>query len=492
MRLAALDAKPLWLDEAFSLWLASHPSPALLSWLVRIDQHPPLYYLLLRGWVALAGDSALAVRLLSAFASIATLPIFYALTHRLTQNRTIALIALALLTVSPFHIHYAQEARMYALLTLLVVATIAGGRRHQIPPSPFLQAAAMLTHNVAAVFLPLVLNVTAFVLWRSQRPAFPVRRWLVGQGIALLLWLPWAWPFVIQSAGVDRRFWLKPPTLADVWTALQTFVFDFLPAAFPLADLWLIIYIGLVVWGAWQLRRQPLWPLLLLWLGLPVVGLLLISLRRPLFHPPSLLWMSPPFLIWLAAGLGWLYKRQRGLAGVLLAGLLLLNSVALRGYYADFHKEAWDEAAAYVAAHARADDLLLFNATWVQIPFDYYFRESGLALEERGLPVDLFDRGELEPSMTAADLPRLRNLIANRDGVWLIYSHDWFTDPQRLIPAALAQEMTLQKAITFTGIRLLRYRRIGSTTSQSISSHCVSALPTNPCRISPCGVTTIN
>src|SRR5690606_7793026 len=78
------------------------------------------------------------------------------------------------------------------------------------------QAGAMLTHNVAAVFLPLILNVAAFgLLWRRRR-RFPLRRWIGTQLAALLLWSPWALPFVVQAQGVDRRFWLPSPTLADL------------------------------------------------------------------------------------------------------------------------------------------------------------------------------------------------------------------------------------------------------------------------------------
>ena len=42
----------LWLDEAFSLWMGSQRLTEMAGWLARIDQHPPLYYALLHGWLA--------------------------------------------------------------------------------------------------------------------------------------------------------------------------------------------------------------------------------------------------------------------------------------------------------------------------------------------------------------------------------------------------------------------------------------------------------
>jgi hypothetical protein len=72
-------------------------------------------------------------------------------------------------------------------------------------------------------------------------------------------------------------------------------------------------------------------------------------------------------------------------------------------------KEDWGTAAGYVANFAEEGDLLLFHASWVQIPFDYYFEAYetlyAIQVEKRGVPVDMFDRGILEPKMTESDVP---------------------------------------------------------------------------------------
>ena len=43
LRVLLLDTKGMWLDETFSVWLANQSVPDMLHWIVRIDQHPPLY-----------------------------------------------------------------------------------------------------------------------------------------------------------------------------------------------------------------------------------------------------------------------------------------------------------------------------------------------------------------------------------------------------------------------------------------------------------------
>ncbi len=52
---AALDARSLWFDEAFSVAIARLPVPQIWNLVARTDAHPPLYYLLLHVWLLL-GD----------------------------------------------------------------------------------------------------------------------------------------------------------------------------------------------------------------------------------------------------------------------------------------------------------------------------------------------------------------------------------------------------------------------------------------------------
>jgi hypothetical protein len=246
-----------------------------------------------------------------------------------------------------------------------------------------------------------------------------------------------------------------------MWT-ISNFLSSFLPdqsrGEFEWTDAVWGGYGLLALLGAFYLRRQPARLFLLLSLFLiPFIGQLLVSLARPIFYDRTLIYTTIPLYMWLAAGLAQLRYRPVMLAAVL--ALVVINSLSLREYFFRFQKEAWNEAAAYVAHHVEAGDMLLFNATWVQIPFDFYFREFGRPVVKHGVPVDLFERGVLEPKMTPADVPRLRQLIDNQDRVWLIYSHDWYTDAQGLIPATLAKELALLEQQRFYGLEVYLYGR---------------------------------
>jgi hypothetical protein len=241
--------------------------------------------------------------------------------------------------------------------------------------------------------------------------------------------------------------------------------------------LWSLI-VGGIGLGIYRLRK---WPAVLVLLAAlfvtPVAGELLVSLYRPIFYERTLIWASIPLYLLFAAGIvphlapvpplsarathllapGEPTTRRTALKTLFTICLLaILNTLSLYNYYAHFQKEQWDDAAAYVARHVREGDLILYHASWTQLPFDFYF-ETNRAVTEHGLPVDLFDRGILEPKMTVSDLSRLHELIQGQDRIWLVYSHNWYTDPQNLIPAALADKTCLVNRRVFHGLEIHLY-----------------------------------
>jgi uncharacterized membrane protein len=493
LRFYTIGAKTVWLDEAFSIWIANHKLWELWTWLIRIDHHPPLYYTLLHGWQLLFGDLQGAVRSLSALCGVLTIPVFYAATRRFFDSTT-GLIAAFILALSPFHVRFAQEARMYTLLTLAVALVLyfvaqvlmeqpIGKRRILWFGLGAAQAAVMLTHNTATLLFPLALNLPVlgalyFARRRNQPSSFPalnskgfLRWWLISQLLAIVLWLPWAIPFLVQAQVVDREFWLWPPTVQMVYEAFHNFNFVFLPSWFPGLPAWDILYWLLALLGVLSMRRTPARMLLLLSLFLtPIIGELLVSLRRPLFYDRTLIWTTLPYYMLVAIGIRSLgrlalrtFRRRAYLPAVATQAICMmiiavLSSFSLWSYYVYFEKEEWAKAADYIAQHVGRDELVLFNASWVQIPFEYYFRHYSTGADLRGLPVDLFQRGVLEPKMTEADVPYLNELLTGHDRVWLVYSHDWYTDPHQIIPRQLDARMRLVDHQEFVGLQVMEFQ----------------------------------
>jgi uncharacterized membrane protein len=86
-------------------------------------QHPPLYFLMVRGWMHLFGSSATAIRSLPALLSLLALPFMYSLAMELFASPLVAILATSLIALSPFDVLFAQTSRQYSLLTVLTIAS---------------------------------------------------------------------------------------------------------------------------------------------------------------------------------------------------------------------------------------------------------------------------------------------------------------------------------------------------------------------------------
>ena len=123
LRLYGLDRQSAWADEITTLLITDPALTFAQFWhLVLSDVHPPPYYLLLRYWSAVLGQSDVAARLPSAIFGILTVAAA-AFVKPLPAPGRFALMAL--LAVSPGAIEYAQEARSYSLL--LLFSTVVTG-----------------------------------------------------------------------------------------------------------------------------------------------------------------------------------------------------------------------------------------------------------------------------------------------------------------------------------------------------------------------------
>ncbi|MEG4293550.1 glycosyltransferase family 39 protein [Microcoleus sp. C2C3] len=101
----------------------STEADTIRSLVVEDPQHPPLYFLMARWWMQQFGSSLTASRSLPAILSLLSLPLMYALAEELFASNLAALLATALLALSPFDILFAQTARQYSLLTATVIGS---------------------------------------------------------------------------------------------------------------------------------------------------------------------------------------------------------------------------------------------------------------------------------------------------------------------------------------------------------------------------------
>ena len=310
----------LWLDEAQSVDIARLPVAAMFEAL-RQDGAPPVYYLLLHGWIDVVGTGAGAVRALSTVFSLAALPLVYVLGRRL-GGRSAAWSCPVVLVASPFAVRYATECRMYSLVILMVLAGAWALLRAAERPTPVrlaVVAAASgllsLTHYWTLFLLAAVeAGLVVSSLRNGGRPG--VRRLALAVPAGGLVFVPWLPSFVDQVRHTGTP-WSSAPTWRDLGLTATGWV----------GSGWWGVALGTVVTALLgsSLVRRPGRVLVLAGVGALLAGLVISRLQGSgyvvRYSAPAL----TPLL--LAAGIGAARLRpvRRSVALALVSGLAVAS-----------------------------------------------------------------------------------------------------------------------------------------------------------------------
>jgi hypothetical protein len=198
----------LWLDEAQSVAIARLPLRDLVHAL-RHDGAPPVYYVLLHGWMGLFGDGDVAVRSLSSVLAVAAVAPTVAAARRTGAGAATGVVLVTL----PFFYRYGTEARMYSLVFLLVAVGWWAFVTERWALLAVATGLLLLTHYWAFF---LVVPAMAIALW--------LRRFKAVAAVAAggLLFLPWLGVFAYQAAHTGAP-WAVPARLDLFERALRGF-----------------------------------------------------------------------------------------------------------------------------------------------------------------------------------------------------------------------------------------------------------------------------
>lgn len=225
LRLHDAGLEPFWKNELFTMAWIRQPVGYLLGEGMRVETNPPLHFLLLKGWIALVGDSEFAARLPSVLAATAAV----ALTLRLgreTLGPAPALLGGLLLALMPVQILYAHEARAYALLTLFAPMAMLGAHRliaaaARPAATPSWSAAALMAVGMAGMMhahatgllAAAAIGLAGLATLPGTAGAGAASGRMVAGGLAaLLIAAPVLWPLLHQS-GSDNIAWMPRPGL---------------------------------------------------------------------------------------------------------------------------------------------------------------------------------------------------------------------------------------------------------------------------------------
>jgi mannosyltransferase len=461
LRFYRIEYQSYWNDEGNSRVMAGKSVGGILQ-SAAADIHPPGYYLALKLWRGLVGETEFGLRSFSALTGLVLVALLFRLGREYLDPP--AAVAAALLgAINPFLIYYSQEARMYALLATLSAASFLlfskWLKSSRPPASPWgdgrlgigycLTTAFGLYTHYAFPFVLLAQNLAALggLLAHRRRSSLDGRGawrkrfavWVGWQAITLALFLPWlpaayrqliTWPATRESH----------PFLAAL--ADMTRFLAFGRTIKTEEVIFGLIMVGILLLLGLRRGGQTITPLL--WLVVPAGLTLAFGLLTDAFSK-FLLVAVPPMCLLLGNGLaGWGMAAMRGTPveargprrliaswalnatiwilglGVIYSTYLSLNNLYFNPAY---FRDDYRGIARYVEQLARPGDAIITLAPNQIEAFGYYHRSGA----------EVFPLPHTRPLDEAETSTALADITANHSRLFVLYWGDEQADPRHFV-----------------------------------------------------------
>lgn len=457
LRVYLLDNQSFAFDEGWTSYAIHHTWREMWAVLAP-DNHPPLYYLLVKALAEVAGYGDFATRYLSVCCGTLTVAGLYALGRRL--GGTVAGVSGALFAAcSPTLIYYAQEARMYSLLMALGVLSSYCLIRLAEQPERWpwwvgyvLSVAGALYTQYFALLLIAAHNLAALV-WLIGHPHrrrwMPWVRWMLAQVAVGVLYLPWL-PTALAQIRIGQGTWWRIPLpawmiLSDIW------LFFTLGPHRPTQPAWLngqtagvlLALIAALLFG-WRRERAGRYALAWTILALPVALVVWAGSRWPIYTDRYTLIAAPGLALLVGLGVAGVWSaplarwRRLGiLAGVSILGAATVGPLnQLNAYYHQpaYWREDFRRAARYVMDTTGVGDVVIMLGSYQ--PLMQYYRGPATVVRFPLRGDSVQDEHEVIAALNAAISPHSQVRL-------VMYS--WPTvDPQGLVEGMLRANCRLQ------------------------------------------------
>jgi mannosyltransferase len=460
--LYGMSDRSMWNNE-YATWHATSISFGDFEELLRrTDLAHVVYYMLVRGVMAVAGDEPFALRLPSAIAMALCATIVTLIGRRLLGT-PIGVFGGLLFAVIPAVSRYGQEARSYALVTVAAAFATLMLLRAVEKPSRI----RLVLYSIGIIlmglihFVSLTIMAAHFVYWLHHTRRSVEKRWsiafAVGFGLLGVIWLPALASH--QSASIS---WIKADKAAIL--AFPSDVFLSAPVALAIAVL-AVIGLGYLLFAP-SVRNRPIAAMLAAWALVPPVFVLVTYPLLHMFLPRYVLFVLPAWALLAAAGAylsGALILRFLGpLTATVATAAIVWVSLPAQSLVRQSPVDGQPDYAAAIAAmheRQRPGDGVVFNDLFGRLSdlareaFDYELRNEtkprDTFLDKTAAQRASFSASECaDPAACLKDEPRL----------WLIHT-GWTDDPFEQMPPARAQLLKLRYEIKetweFTDVRLL-------------------------------------
>nr|AQS32450.1 hypothetical protein [uncultured archaeon] len=495
LRFYNLAKESLWLDEIVGSVL---PAKQSITYLLNHNINLPVstYHIILHYWMQIFGQSEFSVRFPALIFGVLSIFMIYKLGKALF-NPEIGLISALILAVSPFQIHYSQEARPYSLLMLLsLISTyyfvkfikskdkenfhykfdypvhkISNFIKNKKNIGIYIVSTLIGIYTHYFIFFLLIFqNIYLFIYTIKNKKI--VNSWIISQCIITLLFLLYN-PFFLKHIiwGINGGFTYLNQYFS-LYSIIKTFYVFILDYAFINSNYCIpcfhvnpfiiflvgIVFLLLIFLGIKSLfvykknfkeliyKNEKL-IFLILYLLMPIAILYTISFIIPLFQTRYVIYSSAPLYILISRGISG-FKKIAKLPFIFL--LLFLFSFVLFGYYNDVTKEQWREASNFIDKSSKETDVIIYP--YPTFVFEYY----DVKIDKKRLIPNNYPYSKDSPEAYGEPLKPndIDQITSNYNRVWLVLPPPWELKDYKDI-AKEFKTLILEKE--FKGVKIYLY-----------------------------------
>ena len=389
-----LNKTSIWHDEAFSVLLPQYNFGQMI-YRIGLDVHPPLYYILLKGWFFLFGNSVFTLRSFSLLFGILSVITFFYLIRFIFKDRKLSLFLSALFLLNCFFIQYEIEGRMYTLAlffslasTFFLLKALKGKKWYYWLLYSLFVSFGIYTHYYVffLVFAQVAFLAVYFVKVskRSLKRIISNRNFifsLLAFFLVLMLFIPWLKTFLYQFRQVEQSYWIPkmnewsiPATLWKLSTGSGIDMgkpsSKIILALISLLVLFFLFYFLKIV------SPTEKWLILFLFL-LPFLFSVLLSLKRSVYLDRYFIFVLPFYIAIIGVSLWGKYPRPHSywFRNILVFLALLASLISFPLYWRKLEvdkKPGMKGAAGYLNHVVEPGEKIYVGSSFVFFTFKYY------------------------------------------------------------------------------------------------------------------------
>jgi len=343
--------------------------------MLRLENNPPFFFILLHFWIKIVGISPFSVRFLPMLFSSVTAVLIYIFGNKFLNRRT-GITAALIFTFSNYHLTFAHEARVYSLFALLSVLSMIifftlRDKRSVVKIIALALINALLLYSHFFGFF-LILTQAVICLFINDFRRSSGLSFLLSAVLSFLCYVPYL-PMLLfrYNLTLSLGTWVQPPVITDLYTMVWRY-----------SNLPMTTVVFLIIIGAGTLfffcRKTKIsshisrseTKAVMLWFFFPYLLMFLISFRQPIFLDRYTIFVSVGYYLLVAACMEFIFRSTYFKA--ILSALAVILMMLFFTPDVD-NKRNLREAVDLVKSVKTNETAVIICPSWLEYGFTYYY-----------------------------------------------------------------------------------------------------------------------